>query len=199
MSVSKNSIRSLFDDLLREKRGFKYIISVKIILKKRINDNEFNHKTLFFNSLIKTVINQRYRLHGSFEEILNLLDIWINEGSGWVIDEIKGLYINISNYEPLLGGSYIPLPKALNNSIKDLINLKNNNHKCFMWCHVRLINPKNSHPERINKQDKKIAANLYYSDIVFPLDINDYEKIEDRFQMQVNVFGYENRFYLLYI
>ena len=68
-----------------------------------------------------------------------------------------------------------------------------------MWCHIRLINPTNRHPERINKQDQKIAANLNYSDIAFPLDINDYEKIEDRFQMQVNVFGYENKVYLLYI
>ena len=59
-----------------------------------------------------------------------------------------------------------------------------------MWCHVRFINPTNSHQERINKPDKKIAANLNFSDIAFPLDINDYEKIEDRFQMQVNVFGY---------
>ena len=83
--------------------------------------------------------------------------------------------------------------------MKGLINLKNKDHKCFMWCHVRLINPTNSHPERINKQDKKIAANLNYSDIVFPLDINDYEKIEDRFQMQVNVFVYENKVYPLYI
>ena len=156
MSVSKNSIKNLFDELLREKRGFKYIISVKITLKKRINDNEFDPKTLYFNSLIKTVINQRYHLNDSFEEILNLLDIWINEGSGWIIDKIEGLYINISNYEPLLGGSYIPLPKALNNSMKGLINLKNKDHKCFMWCHVRLINPTNSHPERINKQDKKL-------------------------------------------
>ena len=110
-----------------------------------------------------------------------------------MIDKIKGFYINVANYEPLLGGSYIPLPKALNNSMKGLINLKNKDHKCFMWCHVRLINTTNSHPERINKQDKKIAAYLNYLDIVFPLDINDYEKIEDRFQMQVNVFGYGNK------
>ena len=34
MSVSKNSIKILFDELLREKMGFKYIISVKITLKK---------------------------------------------------------------------------------------------------------------------------------------------------------------------
>ena len=49
-------------------------------------------------------------------------------------------------------------------------------------CHVRLINPTNSHPERINKQDKKIAANLNYSGIVFPLYINDYKKLKIDFK-----------------
>ena len=150
-------------------------------MKKRINDNEFDPKTLHVNSTVKTVINQRYHLNDSFEEILNLLDIWINEVSGWIIDEIEGLYINISNYEQLLGGSYVLLPKAQNNSMKGLINLKNKDHRCFTWCHVRLINLRNSHPERINKQDRKTAANLNYSDIAFPLDINHYKKIEDRF------------------
>ena len=38
--------------------------------------------------------------------------------------------------------------------MKGLINLKNKNIK-IMWCHVRLINPTNSHPERINKRDKE--------------------------------------------
>ena len=82
LSVSKNSIQNLFDELLREKRGFKYIMSVKTTLKKRINDNEFDTKTLYFYSLIKTIINPSYHLNYSFEEILNLLNIWINEGSG---------------------------------------------------------------------------------------------------------------------
>ena len=94
-------------------------------------------------------------MNDSFEEILNLLDIWTNEDSGWVMDEIKGLYINISNYEPLLGGSYIPLPKAVNNSMKGLMNPKNKNHKCFIWCYIRLINPQNRNAEITNKPDKK--------------------------------------------
>ena len=57
------------------------------------------------------VINRRYQLNDSFEEILNLLNIWINESLALTIDQVDGLYINTSNYEPLLGGSYIPLPK----------------------------------------------------------------------------------------
>ena len=52
-------------------------------------------------------------LNDSFEGILNLLDIWINETSTWTINQIDGLYINTSNYEPLLGASYILLPKVL--------------------------------------------------------------------------------------
>ena len=68
--------------------------------------------------------------------------------------------------------------------MKGLINLKNKDHKCFMWRHVKILNPQNINAERTNKQDEKVAANLNYSDIVLPLDINDYEKIEDRFQMQ---------------
>ena len=90
-----------------------------------------------------------------------------NESSAWTTDQIDGLCIDMSNCEPLLGGSYIPLPKVLKNSMKGLINLKNKDHKCFIWCHVRLINLTNSQPERINKQDKKIDANLNYQTLCF--------------------------------
>ena len=65
--------------------------------------------------------------------------------------------------------------------------------------YIRLIDPTNSHPERINKQDKKTAAKLNYSGIDFPLNINDNELIEDKFNMNVNVFGYENKVYPLYV
>ena len=83
--------------------------------------------------------------------------------------------------------------------MKGLINIKNKDHKYFLWCNVRLINPQARNAERISKEDKKIAAKLNYSNIDFPLDINDYKKIEDRFEMNMNVFWYENKVYPLYV
>ena len=38
---------------------------------------------------------------------------------------------------------------------KGLINIKNKDQKCFLWCHVRNINPSKEHLERIEKTDKK--------------------------------------------
>ena len=86
-----------------------------------------------------------------------MTDTWINEGFGWIVESIESQYINISTYRPLLGGSYISLLKKFKNSRKGLINIKNKDQKCFLWCHVRHINPSNEHPGRILKIDKKIA------------------------------------------
>ena len=78
-------------------------------------------------------------------------------------------------------------------------HLKNRDDEGFKWCHIRFINPTNSHPERINKQDKKIASTLDYSGINFPMKARDYEIVEERFNINVNVFGYENRVFSLYV
>ena len=56
---SKKSIKRLFNDLLREKKGFKNYLGTTITLKKRTN-NGLEIKTLTFNSKAKTVINGKY-------------------------------------------------------------------------------------------------------------------------------------------
>ena len=63
------------------------------------------------------------------------------------------------NYKPLEGKSHIPLPKELQNSLKGLINLKNEDNECFPWCHIRHLNPQDVHPERIKKQIRRLSKN----------------------------------------
>ena len=58
-----------------------------------------------------------------------------------MVDKIENILIKISNYEPLVGSSYIPLPPKLNYALQGSINLKNKDIECFKWCHVRFLNP----------------------------------------------------------
>ena len=146
-----------------------------------------------------TVTNQRFNLNAAYEKLKILLDIWDGPGSGWVVDKIEDIYINVSNYDPLVGRSSILLPPELNNSMKGLINLKNKDIECFKWCHVRFINPQSRNSDRINKQDKEIAKTLDYRGINFPMKARDYEIVEERFNINVNVFGYENKVFPLYV
>ena len=50
--------------------------------------------------------------------------------------------------------TYIELPNELKNSKKGLVNIKNNDNKCFLWCHIRHLNPLIKDPQRIPKVDK---------------------------------------------
>ena len=154
--LAKSSIINLFKDILREKRGFKYNLEIKVTLKRWNNAiNRFDIETIYIRSEPVTVTNQRFNLSTSYEKLKNILDIWTGQGSGWIVNKIEDIHIKICNYDPLSGSSYIPLPPELNNSMKGLINLKNKDVKCFKWCHIRFINPQSKNSDRINKQDKK--------------------------------------------
>ena len=198
--LAKKSINDLFRDLLREKREFKYYLEAVITLKRWNNaTNTYDIVTKHIKAKVITVINQRFNLNSAYEEVKHRLNIWTGEGSGWVIGNIEAIFIDISNYDPLAGSSYIYLPPELNNPKKGLINLKNKNNEFFKWGHIRFFNPQDTHPERIKKQDKEIAKTLDYRGINFPVKARDYETNEGRFNINVNVFGYENRVFSLYI
>ena len=141
------------------------------MLKNYKPNGEIEFRLVYFNSTTKTVIN-----HKSSLEILYRIDNWINEVSGWIIELIESQYINISTYRPLSGSSYVNLPVELRTSKKRLINIKNKDQKCFLWCHVRHNNPVKIYPERITEEDlcftkkriktKKTFVRVVYSVLV---------------------------------
>ena len=84
-----------------------------------------------------------------------MIDVWINNGSGWNVELIECQYTNISTYRPLSGSFYINLPVELRGSRKGVINIEKKDQKCFFWCHVRHISFSKKEPERILKMLKK--------------------------------------------
>ena len=76
---------------------------------------------------------------------------------------------------------------------KGLINIKNNDQKCFLWCHVRHINPLKEHPARITKTVREIACDPNYDEIEFPIREKDFQKVEVQNNICINVFCYENK------
>ena len=145
LEASKSVIKDLFRDLSIEMKGFKYQGTLKVKQNKN-GDKEFD--TVYFSSTAKIVINLKYGLDKSFQHFFYRLDNQINEGSACTIEYIDGEYVNISIYSPLSGSTYIELPDKLKNSMKGFINIKNDD-KCFLWCHIRHLNPLKTHPERI--------------------------------------------------
>ena len=127
------------------------------------------------------------------KEISEKLSKYVVNGSGWVFDTILSHDLHISKYDPLIGSSYLELPKKLRNSMKGLINIKNNDEKCFLWCHVRHLRPQERDSNRVKKEDRVVAEQLNYRGIRFPVEISQVDRVEKQNEISINIFGYTNK------
>ena len=186
-------VKSHLEDLLKDMKGFKFIKMLEVTFEKDTIDSKTGkrvsiYKTAFYNGKAKIVtkVNDiEPELNMSRQEILNTIDKWVSEGSGWDID-----FIN-NHYKPLHGSNYVELPIKLQNSAKGLINVKNKDDECFRWCHIRHLNPQKKDPQRIKKEDKRLIEGLNYEGIDFPVSQKHYNKVEKQNSITINVFGYE--------
>ena len=197
---TKELVESHLESLLKDMKGFKFIETLEITFEKDSIDKQTGkrvsiHKTAFVNGKAKTITKAddiERELNMSRQDILNMIDKWVSEGSGWVIDRIDSHYINVTTYAPLHGSNYIELPTELRNPAKGLINIKNKDDECFRWCHIRHLNPQEKNPQRINKVDKDMINDLNYEGIGFPVSKKDYNKVEKQNRIRINVFCYNN-------
>ena len=82
---------------------------------------------------------------------------------------------------------------SVKNSRKGLINIQNDDSKCFLWCHIRHLNLIDKNPQRITKKDKELVSKPNYERINFPVSEKDHCKIEVQNKICINVFCYENK------
>ena len=152
----------------------------------------------------ESVVSVKNRNLVRLEELEELLDEVMREisdklskydinGSGWVFDIILSHDLHVSKYDPVVGSSYLELPKKLKNPMKGLINIKNNDEKCFLWCHVRYIRPQEHHSNRVKKEDRVVAEQLNYRGIRFPVEISQVDRVEKQNEISINIFGYTNK------
>ena len=85
---------SHLEDLLKTMKGFKFIEILEVTFEKDTIDSKTGkcvsiYKTAVFNGKAKTITKVddiEPELNMSRQEILNVIDKWVSEGLGWVID-----------------------------------------------------------------------------------------------------------------
>ena len=75
--------------------------------------------------------NQIYREMSA--DITKKVDEFAANSSGWSLNKIKYLDLNISKYEPMRGEQYFELPQSII-SKHAVVNIRNNDPYCFAYC-----------------------------------------------------------------
>ena len=79
-------------------------------------------------------------LADAFQTVRNAYDEVERKRSGWLIHKIVNIQIHTATYDPLMGSSYIDLPKKIKKT-KAVINIQNNDDKCFLWSVLAHLHP----------------------------------------------------------
>ena len=139
-----NNVRENITSVLRNNRRTKVKLILKCYMEKNSILGEIVIQPFAFHSNIKVNLDgtdeEELYITMTGEIIEKMAVLQQATGSGWRLHSIIKLELHTASYNPLRGETWIPLPKELANK-KAIINPKNEDNKCFLWCVLRALNP----------------------------------------------------------
>ena len=187
-------------------RNIKAKLYLNCFMSRTDSDGFTLVKKFKFHSIGYKIITEATDPHEIYNEMVDEIEEEIQkveqaEGSGWVFLEVENLTLHTDIWDPIKGSSYINLPPELKNK-KALINMQNEDNKCLLWSVLRGLNPKDEHPERIDKDLKSKENTLNMEGIEYPVNLKDIKRFEKQNpEISVSVLGYskDERIYPLRI
>ena len=192
LESSKKQTKRYLKKHLKKIKSIKWYLTLNVrFVKASTLDDAIKQEAFFSNKCIitlnKSSINDQ--ISNAHAYILRRFGEWIKESSGWTLDENIKIDVSIAKYNPLRGKSYFKLPLSLERK-KALINVKNKDDYCFLWCVLAALYPVKDHRERIYHY-KEHFDKLNIKGIKFPMSISSVEKFELQNKLRINVFSYE--------
>ena len=183
-------------NIMASNRNIKTKLYLNCLMTRTDSDNFTIVKKFSFHSIGQKIITEATDVYEIYGEMVDEIEEEIQqveqaEGSGWVFLEVENLKLYTDIWDPIKASSYIDLPKELKNK-NAIINMKNeDNNKCFLWCVLRALNPKNKNAERIDKDLKSKENTLNMEGIDYPVSLKDIKRFEKQNpDISISVLGY---------
>ena len=183
-------------NIMTSNRNIKTKLYLNCYMSRTDSDGFTTIKKFAFHSVGQKIITEATDVNEIYGEMLDEIEEEIQkveqaEGSGWVFLEVENLTLHTDIWDPIKASSYIDLPKELKNK-NAIINMKNeDNNKCFLWCVLRALNPKNKNAERIDKDLKSKENTLNMEGIAYPVSLKDINRFEKQnLDISISVLGY---------
>ncbi|KAL9983781.1 hypothetical protein ACROYT_G006009 [Oculina patagonica] len=184
---------SEIDDLQNLKASF----GLEVKFSKQI-DGETQHMEHYFRESEPHLFlkNDKDQIKKEFDKFIDKakgeIEGWSENGSGWAIERITNAYINVARYQPLRGGTYLPLPPKLANK-KAIINVQNRDNECLKWAlRAALFPPRDGkNPQRTSRYP--VDDGINYNGIDFPTPLKQIDRLEAQNKnLAINVLGWDS-------
>ena len=144
--------------------------------------------TLYFTIFRNTDIIELYSNY--IENLVTKCSEFELSESGWTIDSISHLELNINKYNPLRAGTYVTLPAKIRNT-KSCVNIQNKDDYCFLWSVIAHMYPASRNINRVSSYPH-FRNILNTKGMSFPPTLDDLKIFEkNNPNISINVYGLE--------
>ena len=154
----------------------KYGEEEEVVFHKWVK-SDFNY--IHMQSTFGTNLN----VHNS---LMQKLDDEQLEGSGFVLNGIFNVILEIYKVNDIQASSWVELPEKYKNN-KSIINVKSDDQFCFLWCILAHLFPVEDHKNRTSSYSMHVNK-LNLEGLEFPMKVKDFPKFEKLNNLNVNVF-----------
>ena len=187
--------------LMRENRQtrVRLILNCEMTRKELFSESTQILNTFFHSETVENLegTDESAVFDRSIQTIEERIQNFNQRGSNWRFERVLSLDVHFTDFQPLRGSTFLPLPRKISTK-KAVINMKNNDDQCFKWSVVRALNPVAKNSERVSKELKDQSERLVWSGLKFPVKLDQivvFEQLNP--QISINVFGFESVVYPL--
>ena len=141
-----------------------------------------------------------HEVNEAYQKQFQSFDEYIARGSGWTLQRILHMEVYTMQYRPIRGSSYFPLLDALQRS-KSIVNIKNQDQKCFLWSVLAALHPvsRKNNPNNVSHYTS-LEKEMNIKGLSYSVHTGQIDKFEMQNDVSVNVIGYEDGdFFPIYV
>lgn len=128
----------------------------------------------------------------AISDVVRSFDDLTDEGSKVLFDRVDKIQLHVAKYSPFRGSSFRPVPEWLKRSSKGLVNIKNDDNKCFLYSCLAGLRLPAAHPERVSNYRTRLRE-LNLTGLSFPVKVDKISVFErHNVNVSVSVFGLED-------
>ena len=185
-----NHLEEQINDLLNKNYFPRYKFQFSYLAKfSKYGEEVVFHKWVkadFNYNHMQSTFGTNLNVHNS---LMQKLDDEQLEGSGFVLNGIVNVILEIHKVNNIQASSWVELPEKYKNN-KSIINIKNDQF-CFLWCILAHLFPVEDHKNRTSSYSMH-TNKLILNGLEFPTKVKDIPKFENLNNLNVNVFELTN-------
>ena len=176
----------------RRYNSYKFQIAVNVAFHKAVDPTVVTRPPVTLWSRMAAVYpNEVPQLVETVRHLLELIEHFELNGSGWVFSNFVSLELTLWHLDPLHASAFVPLPKWIRDN-RALTNIIGTGIDCFKWAVLAGLHPASC--DRPNRMENYLPfVEMYdFSSLTFPVPLSSLAPFAARSGISINVYAVED-------